>query len=36
MRKVLFVVLALLFVTMMGYGVTQYELQETRGNGSII
>lgn len=36
MRKVLFIFLALLFVAMMGYGVTQYDLQETRANGAII
>jgi hypothetical protein len=36
MRRVALVVLVALFAAMMVYGVTQYELQETRGNGSII
>ncbi len=36
MRRVVFFVLVALFAAMMAYGVTQYELQETRGNGSII
>jgi hypothetical protein len=36
MRRVAFFLLTALFAAMIVYGVTQYELQETRGNGSII
>jgi Na+-transporting NADH:ubiquinone oxidoreductase subunit NqrB len=36
MKRLMFFVLLALFTAMMVYGVTQYELQETRGNASII
>jgi hypothetical protein len=36
MRRVIFLVLAVLCIAMMTYGVTHYELQETRANGAII
>jgi hypothetical protein len=36
MKRLLFVLLAVLCAAMVVYGASQYDLQETRANGAII